>query len=258
MHGLQRSDKGMAIIGAMLWGGRAMKRKDETMATNGTAIKRDVVEFPPNTPITISVKYSQPRIGQRPGGDDYAMFTTSDDRVMFLDCEVARRITELGVKPGQPFNMMLRWSGKKTDPRIYQVWLPDAPAPAATTYGAQANGTFTVPRSAPESDLERQLRESVELANYRKAHQNGNGANGVPPAAPPPQPTLKTTSQPQATTKPAVDAWDERIMSLTWKRLELYAALRERAAAQFGGLVDGNTVQAFLMNVLISSGGSSQ
>jgi hypothetical protein len=44
------------------------------------------------------------------------MFTTTDNRVLFLD--VARQITDLGVKPGEQLRMELQWSGKRGDSKV--------------------------------------------------------------------------------------------------------------------------------------------
>jgi hypothetical protein len=112
-----------------------------------------VVQFPPNEPITLALKYAKPKIGMRPSGDDYAMFTTVDDRMLFLDVDVARQITDLDVKPGEAFRMEMQWSGKRSDPKIYHAWQdePDEAEPAETA-------------------LEAQLRASIEAAAVKKAN----------------------------------------------------------------------------------------
>jgi hypothetical protein len=54
------------------------------MSTNGTAL-REKVNFIPNQPVRLALKYAQPKIGKSPSGDDYALFTTTDNKVFFLD-----------------------------------------------------------------------------------------------------------------------------------------------------------------------------
>jgi hypothetical protein len=110
------------------------------MSTNGTAL-REKVNFIPNQPVRLALKYAQPKIGKSPSGDDYALFTTTDNKVFFLDCDEARVITGAGIPPGQDIDVTMRWSGKRGDPKIYGVSLPSGTA----AYGAQPNGTFAVP-----------------------------------------------------------------------------------------------------------------
>src|ERR1035438_1810054 len=57
---------------------------------------RDVVEFPPNAPISVALKYSQGRTISGQYGER-VMFTLTDGRVMFLSPEVAGRIESLGI-----------------------------------------------------------------------------------------------------------------------------------------------------------------
>lgn len=71
-----------------------------TTATNNRP-HRDVVDFPPNAPVTIALKYSQGRMVSSQYGER-VMFTLIDGRVMFLDPEVAGRIETLGIPRKQP------------------------------------------------------------------------------------------------------------------------------------------------------------
>jgi hypothetical protein len=175
----------------MYWGGRYIKKENETnMGTNAALSKREVVQFTPNQPVTLALKYATPKIGMRPGGEDYAMFTTVDGRVLFCDVEVAHQITDLGVKPGEPFSMRLEWTGRRGVPKYYHVW-QDEPAAQAV-----------------ETPLEAKLRESVALAQYRKSQ---TGASVVetpapnPPAASKPQGTVTPTSLPTAWAEPIAE-----------------------------------------------------
>ena len=69
---------------------------DMATATNNRPT-RDVVEFPPNAPVTVALKYSQGRTISGQYGER-VMFTLTDGRVMFLAPEVAGRIESLGIK----------------------------------------------------------------------------------------------------------------------------------------------------------------
>jgi hypothetical protein len=195
------------------------------MGTTGVAPKREVVQFTPNQPVTLALKYATPKIGLRPGGEDYAMFTTVDDRVLFCDVEVARQITDLGVKPGEPFSMRMEWTGRRGDPKYYHVWQDE-------------------PAEAVETPLEARLRESVRLAQYRKM-QNGAAVDQttapVPPAA----------SKPQGVTPTSLPtAWAEPIAERAQQNLELYWYLVRWAQERFPGITK-REVSSFLMNALI-------
>jgi hypothetical protein len=140
------------------------------MSTNGTAL-REKICFIPNQPVRLALKYAQPKIGKSPSGDDYALFTTTDNKVFFLDCDEARVITGAGILPGQDIDVTMRWSGKRGDPKIYGVSLPAGTA----AYGAQPNGTFAVPATQhpapstqPETKLEWELRTSLELQELKR------------------------------------------------------------------------------------------
>ncbi len=160
------------------------------MAINQTTtMERDVIEFPPNQPLTVACKYAQPKPVTGRGGEDRAMFTLTDGRLMFVDLDVAYEIRRLGVKAGEPFQIEMRWNGKRGEPKIYLV------KKLAASAGEQPDGTYAMPRGTapsspaavatspeepPESNLMRDLRASFALARAKKT----NGANGSHPPAP--------------------------------------------------------------------------
>jgi hypothetical protein len=57
---------------------------------------REVIDFPPNVPVTLALKYSQGKVisGQY---EERVMFTTCDNRVLFLDPETAGKIEAAGI-----------------------------------------------------------------------------------------------------------------------------------------------------------------
>lgn len=126
--------------------------------------KRALVEFVPNTPLSLAVKYPKPKIGKRPDGADYAMFTTVDERVMFLDLQDAQKITDLHLHSGESFQMVLKWSGKRGEPKTFVVWREEPEA-----YGPQPDGTYAVPAVPvktepvrPRTRLEDALKTAVQ------------------------------------------------------------------------------------------------
>ena len=110
-----------------------------------------LVDFPPNAPVTVALKYSQGRIVSSQYGER-VMFTLTDGRVMFLDPEVAGRIETLGINVRESFSVT-RSPGEKGDPPTWAI---------ARVAGEQPNGTLVlqapdspapkVPESAPTPD----------------------------------------------------------------------------------------------------------
>lgn len=106
-------------------------------AAQSNRAPRDVVEFPPNVPVTVALKYAQGRTISGQYGERF-MFTLADNRVMFLDPEVAGQIATLGVNVRENFSITLRWDGQRESPRTWEV---------ARVCGEQPNGTFVAPAS---------------------------------------------------------------------------------------------------------------
>jgi len=107
------------------------------MAAQAQRPYREEVTFPPNTPVTVALKYAQ---GKRVSGmnGERVMLSVLDGRVMFLDLDVAARIEELGVNVRESFSITKLWNGKKESPVKWEV---------ARVMGEQPNGTFVAPRS---------------------------------------------------------------------------------------------------------------
>jgi hypothetical protein len=212
------------------------------MMANGTQALREKVLFPPNQPVRLALKYAQPKIGKSPSGDDYALFTTTDNKVFFLDCDEARVITGAGIPPGQDIDVTMRWSGKRGDPKIYGVSLPAGTA----AYGAQPNGTFAVPSTQhpapstqpePETKLEWELRTSLELQELKRklalAEQEKRAA-----AAPREQPATAPMS-PQANGQPRnVAATNHNTTPMTGQGETLLQAVNHAAKELFGVYAD--------------------
>ena len=72
------------------------------MATQSQRPPRDVVEFAPNVPVTVALKYNQGRRCNSQYGERM-MYSTTDGRVMFLDIETAAQVEALGINVGESF-----------------------------------------------------------------------------------------------------------------------------------------------------------
>jgi hypothetical protein len=100
---------------------------------------RDVVEFPPNAPVTVALKYSQGRTISGQYGER-VMFTLIDGRVMFLAPEVAGRIESLGINVRESFTITRGSPCQNGAPATWDI---------ARVAGEQPNGTLVL--QAPDS-----------------------------------------------------------------------------------------------------------
>ena len=101
--------------------------------------RRDVVDFPHNSPVTVALKYSQGRIVSSQYGER-VMFTLTDGRVMFLDPEVAGRIESLGINVRESFTITRGSPGQDGAPVTWDI---------ARVTGEQPNGTLVL--QAPDN-----------------------------------------------------------------------------------------------------------
>jgi hypothetical protein len=110
---------------------------DMATATNNRQ-PRDVVDFPPNAPVTVALKYSQGRTISGQYGER-VMFTLTDGRVMFLAPEVAGQIESLGINVRERFTITRGSTGQNGAPTTWDI---------ARVAGEQPNGTLVL--EAPE------------------------------------------------------------------------------------------------------------
>jgi hypothetical protein len=106
-----------------------------TAAAPNTRAPREVVEFPPNVPISVALKYAHAKTVSSQYGERF-MFSLVDGRVMFLDPEVGGKIEALGINVRENFTITRKWDEEKGAPLGWEV---------ARLAGDQPNGTFGVP-----------------------------------------------------------------------------------------------------------------
>lgn len=127
--------------------------------------RRAEVEFPPNVAVTVTMKYAQPRTVAGQFGERF-MFSTCDNRVFFLDPEVAGQIAAQGINVREPFTITRQTDGKKGSPVTWQV------ARLAAAAGEQRDGTFAIPRDPdapapkPPARAEHATPSLVEYASH--------------------------------------------------------------------------------------------
>jgi hypothetical protein len=97
---------------------------------------REVVEFPPNAPVTVALKYPHAKTVSSQYGERF-MFSLADGRVMFLGPEVGGKIEALGINVRENFQITRKWDEQKS----LSTW------EVARLAGEQPNGTFVVPSS---------------------------------------------------------------------------------------------------------------
>jgi hypothetical protein len=143
--------------------------------------KKDVVQFAPNVPVEVALKFALPGKIISTQNGERVLYTLADGRVMFLDLCVAKKVEDLGVNVRQKFFVCRPAGG--TNGAEWKVWR--TPETEKTTVEAAP-----VPESSPEEEtlLERKLRESIELVKQGKLGELGNGTFAVPAGASVPTP----------------------------------------------------------------------
>ena len=82
--------------------------------------QREVVKFVPSVPVEVALKYAIPGKVVSTRNGERVLFTLADDRVMFLDLGVARKVEDLGVNVREKFFVCMPPGGKKN--AEWNVW----------------------------------------------------------------------------------------------------------------------------------------
>ena len=147
-----------------------------------------ILRFEMNVPAEVALKHSgtgkpiEGRYGNR------VMYTLADDRVMYVAPTVADRITDLGIQPGEPFQV--RKHLKKQGTRRLIEW--------------------DVQRVAhePETQLERELRDSIAVAQTFKAAPPSEVTGESNPQSPPLESAPPDAAPARATVSMSTDSRD--------------------------------------------------
>jgi hypothetical protein len=206
------------------------------MASN-TQNLRDTIEFEHNTPVELALKFPTGKIIQARSGQR-VMFTTYDERVMFLDLAPAQKVNALGLKVGEKFHICKYRKGNSVE---WTAWL--------SPESEQARAREEHP--GMETDIERKLRESIEFANRGKVGEVGNGHYVVPAAgvcgapAPAVSPGLDT-AQRSSSRNPLVDD--------AYALVDAYAQVVLYASEKHGNLVRAEDARNLLITAYIQRG----
>jgi hypothetical protein len=241
-----------------------------------TTKKRDVVQFAPNVPVEVALKFALPGKIISTQAGERVLYTLADDRVMFLDLGLAKKVEELGVNVREKFFVCRPASGKKDaewnvwrTPEIQKSEVKAAPVPQQETPVEE------------ESLLERKLKESIELVKQGKLGELGNGTFAVPAGASAGTPAPGQSSaanghqtsnnrhgstngtngkngsngngnggfkHPDASEPPA---WAESLLEQANALVDVYAAALNSASAKHGNQVKPEDVRSLLVTVFI-------
>lgn len=136
----------------------------------------EILRFEMNVPAEVALK--PPGSGKPIEGryGNRVMYTLADDRVMYVAPIVADRITDLGIQPGERFQV--RKHVKKQGSRRLIEWDVQRVA------------------SEPDTQLERELRESIALAQTAKAVPPPEVTGESNPQSPTQEPSIPPNAEP--------------------------------------------------------------
>lgn len=230
----------------------------------------DIIKFEFNKPVEVALRFLEPKIfpSNFDQGEDRHMYSTTDERVMFLTPLTSAKIKALHVVQGEVFWICKRKNGRLTDyvvsrepisgPEVEAPKRPARPTPFKTKLPAHLycappslHGELPVPSfdalpsddevpPEKESKLEAQLRASIELAQLKNAP-------GPKPAPKPAAPTVESRLA------PAAAEFSARLVLETNAIVDTYAAALRVASERHGGLVKADDVRTFVVTAYINA-----
>jgi hypothetical protein len=138
----------------------------------------NILRFETNVPVgPIALKFDEGKPVEGRFGDQY-LYTLMDGRTMYVSPVVASKINEQEIRRGDQFTICKKEvkdpNGGK--PRIEWQVYRNQPAPAKSPTPAELTGI-------DETDIEKQLRESLRVIEMRKAQQSQPGQPAAAPSA---------------------------------------------------------------------------
>ena len=227
--------------------------------------------FKPNVPQQVALKYAQGRMISGRWGEQM-LYTLTDDRQMYVPMEVASKINMLEVNVNEPFCICKRWNGQRGQLARWDVWL----TPVAEQARAAAELSDASPE--PETELERQLRES--LIHVQKsgllAVPKLESTNGTETGSPPEQDssssatlnpsetssvTAETVTGNGAEPRSEPDEGNGRSASAGWVQIlrtqtealtDIYAASIKYASDHHGNAIKPEDIRALMTTAFIN------
>lgn len=232
------------------------------------------VTFKPNVPQQVALKYAQGRMISGRWGEQ-VLYTLTDERQMYVPTEVAAQINLLGVNVHEPFCICKRWDGQRGQLPRWDVWL----TPRAEQ--ARASAEMSDETALPETELERQLRESLahvqksgrlvvsklESTNHPETASpsepaslgspNSASPNATEPSALDPESPAANGTVPQESTEElnghsASPGWVQILRAQTEALTDLYAASIKYASDHHGNAIKPEDIRALMTTAFIN------
>lgn len=185
--------------------------------------RTSIARLTPNVPQQIALKSD----GLATPSGEQVRFDLMDGRALLLDLDAAQRLTDLCVNLEEPFWICLKWTGSAEDAPYVDMWLD----PAGERRRAR--------EEAPE--IERQLRESIRIANSQRPGRKGPAVVRAAAASPKPEP-------PSAA--PLLD-FEELLLLQTNAMTDAYARALKYAGEAHGNSVKPDDIRSFVVTAFI-------
>jgi hypothetical protein len=238
----------------------------------------DVIKFEFDQPVEVALRFPEPKVfpSNFAGGDDRHMYSTTDGRVMYVSPLTSARIKALQLTQGEFFSICKRKDGRLTEFAVSREPIAAGPARPATAPRQPAPFKTNLPTRLyaaaptrehkpsteletrlyahpavahePPSQLEQQLRASIDMVNSRKAGEQGDGTLAV--MAPPPRPAA-AAAEPRLA--PAVAEFSSRLVMETNALVDVYAAALKTASERHGNSVKPDDVRSFVVTAYINA-----
>ena len=197
----------------------------------------DAIKFEWDQPVEVALKFTEPKLVPSQFGDDRAMYSLIDERVMFVDQLTAAKIKSLGVQPGELFFVVKTKNGRLTD---YQVYRESEEPRRVVAFGGHKKTFPALKTALPErlyhapedTTLEDQLRASIDLVERKKLEAKLN---------------QHPASEPAAIEMP----WARRLVDQTNVLVDAYAAVLAAASTKHGNAVKPEDVRSLLVTSFI-------
>lgn len=206
----------------------------------------DQIRFSPNIVQQLALADLSPMLEEHQGWDMW-LYELTDGRTLAVSPEVAAKINGLDLRPGEPFHIVKRWNGERRQKARWDVWL------SGETEKARAQ--------AESSDLENQLRQSIEIQASKRTMPTPLPQKPTPKPTPPlpDEPTLPPAASqpakvrtlktvPQQLSLPWEDSLKRHAKALT----DVYAETLAYSSERHGNSVKADDIRSLVITAFIS------
>lgn len=188
--------------------------------------RREVITTEVGTPVIVRLRWTDGKQIMSPSGSYQTMFTTLDDRVLFVPPAVGQRIAALGLKPGEKLGIWKQQSGGRNKAAVFDLFT-----------GAEV-GEIEKALDKDATPLMHTMARSID-----RQHQPGSTSVTVPIKSDPvhriPREVAERMAQPR---RPSSVGWippdaEERIMERPLPQ-QIAPRPQETKSAGFGDVID--------------------